>query len=115
MEADLIAAGRPVEMGDRDALVPIVTMADDEERVAAFTGELIAAIERHRGRPRRPAATAAWSVRPQTVPAPREAFFAPNETVAASAAVGRISAELVAPTRRACRCWRRASSSPPRR
>ena len=28
---------------------------------------------------------------------PREAFFAPNETVAADAAVGRISAELVAP------------------
>jgi arginine decarboxylase len=28
---------------------------------------------------------------------PREAFFAPNETVAASAAVGRVSAELVAP------------------
>ena len=36
-------------------------------------------------------------MRPQTVLAPREAFFAPNETVAASAAVGRISAELVAP------------------
>ncbi len=97
VEADLIAAGMPVEMGDRDTVVPIVTMADDEERIAAFTEELIAAVERHRGQPRRPAATAAWTVRPQTVLAPREAFFAPNETVAASAAVGRISAELVAP------------------
>jgi arginine decarboxylase len=97
VEADLIAAGMPVEMGDRDTVVPIVTMADDEKRIAAFTGELIAAIERHRGRPRRPAATAAWTVRPLTVLAPREAFFARNETVAADAAVGRISAELVAP------------------
>jgi lysine decarboxylase len=97
VEADLIAAGMPVEMGDRDTVVPIVTMADDEEQIAAFTEELIAAVERHRGQPRRPAATAAWTVRPQTVLAPREAFFAPNETVAASAAVGRISAELVAP------------------
>jgi lysine decarboxylase len=97
VEADLIAAGMPVEMGDRDTVVPIVTMADDEERIAVFTEELIAAVERHRGQPRRPAATAAWTVRPQTVLAPREAFFAPNETVAASAAVGRISAELVAP------------------
>ena len=97
VEADLIAAGMPVEMGDRDTVVPIVTMADDEEQIAAFTEELIDAIERHRGQPRRPAATAAWTVRPQTVLAPREAFFAPNETVAASAAVGRISAELVAP------------------
>jgi lysine decarboxylase len=97
VEADLIAAGMPVEMGDRDTIVPIVTIADDEERIAAFTGQLIAAIERHRGRPRRPVATAAWTVRPQTVLAPREAFFARNETVAATAAAGRISAELVAP------------------
>jgi lysine decarboxylase len=87
----------PVEMGDRDTIVPIVTIADDENRIAAFTEELIASIERHRGHPRRPAATAAWTVRPQTVLAPREAFFARNQTVAASAAVGRISAELVAP------------------
>ena len=28
---------------------------------------------------------------------PREAFFAGNETVSASAAVGRVSAELIAP------------------
>jgi arginine decarboxylase len=97
VEAGLIAAGMPVEMGDRDTIVPIVTMADDEEQVAAFTEELIAVIERRRGEPRRPAATAAWTVRPQTVLAPREAFFAPNETVPADAAVGRISAELVAP------------------
>jgi arginine decarboxylase len=97
IEADLIAAGMPVEMGDRDTLVPIVTMADDEEQIATFTEELIAAVERHRGEPRRPAATASWTVRPQPVLAPREAFFAPNETVPASAAIGRISAELVAP------------------
>jgi lysine decarboxylase len=97
VEADLIAAGMPVEMGDRDTIVPIVTIADDEPQIAAFTEQLIAAIERHRGRPRRPVATAAWTVRPQTVLAPREAFFAPNQTVAASAAVSRISAELVAP------------------
>ena len=33
----------------------------------------------------------------RTVIAPREAFFAPNETVPAGAAVGRVSAELIAP------------------
>jgi lysine decarboxylase len=58
---------------------------------------LAAAVERHRGAPRHPAAGAAWSVVPETVLAPREAFFAPNETVAADAAVGRVSAELIAP------------------
>jgi arginine decarboxylase len=97
VEADLVAAGMPVEMGERDTVIPVPSIADDEARLAAFTEMLAAAIERHRGAPRRPSATAAWTVRPQTVLAPREAFFAPNETVPASAAVGRISAELVAP------------------
>jgi arginine decarboxylase len=97
VEADLIAAGMPVEMGDRDTVIPIPAIADDEERLAAFTEALIASVERHRGAPRRPAATAAWTVEPQTVLSPREAFFAANETVTAEAAVGRVSAELVAP------------------
>jgi|HubBroStandDraft_3_1064219.scaffolds.fasta_scaffold00786_3 arginine decarboxylase len=97
VEADLIAAGMPVEMGDRDTLIPIVTIADDEARLGAFTQTLIASVERRRAAPRRPAAAAAWTVRPQTVLSPREAYFAANETVTARAAVGRVSAELVAP------------------
>ena len=58
---------------------------------------LVASIERHRGPPRRPEPSPAWSVSPQMAIPPREAFFSPNETVTADAAVGRISAELVAP------------------
>jgi lysine decarboxylase len=84
-------------MADKDTIVPIVTMADDEEQIAAFTQTLIQVIERHRGEPRRPAPSASWTVEPETILAPREAFFAPNETVTAAEAVGRISAELVAP------------------
>ena len=97
VEADLIAAGMPVEMGDRDTLIPIPSIADDEERLAVFIETLIASIERRRSAPRRPAAGAAWTVHPQTVLSPREAFFARNETVTADAAIGRVSAELVAP------------------
>jgi len=97
VEADLIAAGMPVEMGDRDTVIPIPAIADDEQRIAAFTEVLVASIERRRGVPRRPAAAAAWTVRPQTVLSPREAFFARNETVTAGAAIGRVSAELIAP------------------
>ena len=97
VEADLIAAGMPVELGDRDMIIPIVTLADTEDTVARFITVLAAAIERHRGPPRRPEPSPAWSVSPQMAIAPREAFFAPNETVPADAAVGRISAELVAP------------------
>jgi arginine decarboxylase len=97
VEADIIAAGMPVEMADRDTIVPIPAIADDEDQLAAFTDVLIAAIERHRGEPRRPVAAASWTVVPETVLAPRDAFFAPNETVPASRAVGRVSAELIAP------------------
>ena len=97
VEADLIAAGMPVELADRDTIIPIVTMADDEPQVHAFLDVLIGSIERHRGAPRHPAAAAAWTVTPETVLPPREAFFSMNETVGADAAVGRISAELIAP------------------
>jgi lysine decarboxylase len=97
VEADLIAAGMPVEMADRDTVVPIPTIADDEWHLAAFTEVLIEAIERHRGPARHPQPAAAWTVQPETVLAPREAFFAANETVSATAAVGRVSAELIAP------------------
>src|SRR5260221_6582110 len=97
VEADLIAAGMPVEMADRDTVVPVVAIADEEDQVAGFTETLVAAVERHRGAPRHPAPAAAWTVVPETILAPREAFFAPNETVPADAAVGRVSAELIAP------------------
>jgi arginine decarboxylase len=97
VEADLIAAGMPPEMADRDTVVPIVTIADDEDQLAAFADTFAASVERHRGVPRYPVATAAWTVEPQTVLAPREAFFAANQTVPADAAVGRVSAELIAP------------------
>jgi lysine decarboxylase len=78
-------------------VVPIPTIADDEDSLAAFTEVLVAAIERNRGVPRQPRSAAAWTVEPETVLAPREAFFATPETVPADAAIGRVSAELIAP------------------
>lgn len=96
VEDDLIAAGMPPEMAEQDTIVPLVTIADDPNRVARFIEALITAIERHRGIPRRPVA-ASWIVEPHTVLAPREAFFAPHATVPTTAAIGRVSAELVAP------------------
>jgi lysine decarboxylase len=97
VEAELIAAGMPVEMADRDTIVPIPTIADSEQQVATFTETLAEIIERNRGPARRPLPAAAWTVEPETVLSPREAFFAQNETLPADAAVGRVSAELVAP------------------
>jgi arginine decarboxylase len=97
VEADLIAAGMPVEMADRDTIIPIVTLADDEAAVSRFTAALVSIVEAHRGPPRRPVPAASWTVIPETAMPPRDAFFCRNETLAARKAVGRVSAELVAP------------------
>ncbi|MHB1508334.1 MAG: aminotransferase class I/II-fold pyridoxal phosphate-dependent enzyme [Acidimicrobiales bacterium] len=97
VEADLIDAGMPVEMADRDTIVAFVTVADTPKDVERLTDELIASIERRRGVPRTLATAATWVVEPQMVVAPREAFFAPTETVPIGQAAGRVSAELVAP------------------
>ena len=97
VEADLIAAGMPVEMADRDTIIPIVTLADDEAAVSRFTATLASIVEAHRGPPRRPVPAASWTVIPEMAMSPREAFFCRNETLSASEAVGRVSAELVAP------------------
>jgi arginine decarboxylase len=97
IEHDLVAAGMPVETADRDTVIPIVTLADDESSVDAFLDVLIASIERHRTTPRKPGVAASWTVIPEVVMSPRDAFFADNETVGADAAPGRVSAELIAP------------------
>ncbi len=97
VEAELLAAGIPLEMADRDVLVPMVTLSDDESSVARLVDALAAAIEKHRGKPRKTAPAAAWTIEPATATDPRSAFFARHETVAAASAVGRVSVELIAP------------------
>jgi lysine decarboxylase len=97
VEADLIAEGMPLEMADRDVVVPIVTVADSARDVDRLVTALVAAVERHRGVPREPVPAAAWSIRPVQVLSPREAFFAPHATVPVKAAIGRVCAELIAP------------------
>lgn len=97
VEADLLDEGITLEMADRDLIIPIVTVADDEESVAHLVDALVRAIERHRGAPRRPEPSAAWSVRAETALDPRPAFFSAHEVVNAADAVGRVSAELIAP------------------
>lgn len=97
VEQDLLAAGMPVEMADRDTIVALVTLADRRADVARFVDVLIGAVERHRGMPRALTPSVVWSVRPEAVLSPREAFFAPTRTVPADEAVGQVSAELIAP------------------
>ncbi len=97
VEEDLIAADYPVEMADRDTITALVTIADAPGDVEAFADTLAAVVERHRGEPRQAHAAASWTVEPETVLTPRDAFFADAERVPVARAVGRVSAELVAP------------------
>ncbi|HET9860743.1 MAG TPA: DegT/DnrJ/EryC1/StrS family aminotransferase [Nocardioidaceae bacterium] len=97
VERDLLAAGLPVEMADRDTLVPMLTLADGDAEVDALVETIGAAVARHHGPTRKPAGAAAWTVSPVTECSPRDAYFADHLTVPAAEAVGCTSAELVAP------------------
>jgi arginine decarboxylase len=98
VEQRLIAAGLPVESADRDTIVAMVTLVDDESTVTRLCDAIVAAVADLpvQLRPRVPAAVWTAAVPPAAM-APRDAFFARHETVPAAAAVGRVSAELIAP------------------
>jgi arginine decarboxylase len=97
VERDLRAAGLPVELADQDMLVPILTIADDDDSVDRLVAAIRAAVERRRGPARAVRSAVQWGPPPSPVLTPREAYFRPPTTVAAVAAIGRVSAELVAP------------------
>lgn len=97
VEQELLAAGLPVESADRDVLVAVVSLADTAETVAAFTEALMRAITHHRGPGRPVVGSGIYRVEPTASVPPRQAFFSAAETVALGDAVGRTSAELIAP------------------
>jgi lysine decarboxylase len=97
VEADLLAAGLPVEAAERDTLVAQVSLADMEATLTRLTNALVESLGRRRGEPRADVTGAAYAVEPVVDLSPRAAFFATAETVPIQQAVGRVSAELVAP------------------
>lgn len=96
VERELIRRRMPLEMADRDTLVAIVTVADDTAAIEALKAALIEAIELHRRTPRPSARQVTWTVAPEPVLAPREAFFRPHVRCPLARSVGRVCAELVA-------------------
>jgi lysine decarboxylase len=97
IERMLEAEGLPLELVDRDTIVALVTVADDESTLDKLVTALVKAIHATSGPPRSPTVAVSWHVQPVKAMSPRAAFFASHETVAADLAVGRISAELIAP------------------
>ena len=97
IEADLLAANIDVEMANRDLIIPMITFADTPDRIQDLIRRIIASVEAHRGEARPIKVAAAFSIAPEVVVTPREAFFSKYEVVPAAAAVGRVSAEIICP------------------
>lgn len=97
VEAELLAANIDLEMANKDVIIPMITFADTPERIQSLVKNIIELVDKHRGEPRPIKIAAAFSIEPDVVLTPREAFFAPYEKVSATEAVGRVSAELICP------------------
>jgi lysine decarboxylase len=97
VEADLLAANIDVEMANRDIIIPMITFADTPDRINDLVKRIIESVNVNRGEPRPIEILPAFSIEPEVVVTPREAFFSGYEVVPAAEAVGRVSAEMICP------------------
>lgn len=89
--------GIRVEMADSDTVVFLATLADSAE-VFDQLAQIVIEITQRLHETSRPSVTAlSWSVVPQVKISMREAYFATTEMVSEREAIGRISADLIAP------------------
>lgn len=97
VEAELLAANIDVEMANRDMVIPMITFADTPDRIQDLIRRIIKAVNENRGEPRQVSVAASFSIEPEVVVSPRDAFFSDYEVVSAANAVGRVSAEMICP------------------
>ena len=97
IEKALIQQGIRVEMADRDTIVFLATLADTEEDFQALAMQLVPILKKFQAAQRQSATALSWSVTPQIATSMREAYFAETEMVSSDKAIGRISADLIAP------------------
>jgi lysine decarboxylase len=97
IEKALIEQGIRVEMADRDTIVFLATLADTQADFQALAMKLVPILKKLQGSPRESATALSWSVVPQIATSMRDAYFAKTEMVSAQDAIGRISADLIAP------------------
>lgn len=89
--------GHGVESADADTLVLTMSMVDTPEFIRALADLLRQLIESMRGAARTPTPSATWTVSPEVVISPRQAYFAERRRVALASAAGLISAEQFCP------------------
>jgi len=84
-------------MADRDTLVFIATLADTKADFEKLAKVLVGVLKSVASNPRPSATALSWSVIPQVAISMRDAYFADTELVSAQDAIGRVSADLIAP------------------
>jgi lysine decarboxylase len=97
IEKSLGERGIRVEMADQDTVVFLATLADTREDFVELGDVMIDIATSQQSQPRPSATALSWSVIPQVGISMREAYFATTEMVAAADAIGRVSADLIAP------------------
>ncbi len=97
IEEDLQRHGIRVEMADRDTIVFLATIADSAADFDHLADVLIPILKKRQEQRRESATALSWSIVPQKATSMRDAYFAKTEMVPADQAIGRISADLIAP------------------
>ncbi len=97
IERELLEHGISVEMADHDTVVFLATLADDTSDFEKLSSVLIPILSKLMDVPRNSATALSWSVIPQVGISMRNAYFARTEMALFESAVGRISADLIAP------------------
>lgn len=97
IEKALLELNIRVEMADNDTLVFLATLADSSNEFDALARELIPILTGLERPPRLTATSLSWSVVPIVGISMRDAYFAQTHMVKACDAIGRISADLIAP------------------
>lgn len=89
--------GIRVEMADQDTVVFLATLADTRADFDEVANLLIDIARSQQSTPRPSATALSWSVVPTVGISMRDAYFASTEMVSAADAIGRVSADLIAP------------------
>ena len=84
-------------MADRDTIVFLATIADTAANFEHLADVLIPILKKRQEQRRESATALSWSVVPQKATSMRDAYFAKTEMVGAHQAIGRVSADLIAP------------------
>jgi lysine decarboxylase len=97
IERELEKLGIRVEMADQGSIVFLATLADSSDDFNTLAAALVPILKKLRTEPRQTQTALSWSITPKVGISMRDAYFADTERVKAVDAVGRISADLIAP------------------